>query len=1065
MAMTNRDRISKAIDLMVAGLAGPVDEVMRGAFEGHENWNERWAARDARKPGNVPRTYRKDDLQILLRAIVEFWWKGFEKVYPREVLAFASELKETTRNPWAHTQPFSDEDTARALDTIERLLEAVGASDQATEVRRLRSHVQQVSIGRPAGVAASYQQRGFDTMIEQMWSDGGDRRIWLRGGPGLGKSYSARRIMQGALAYQGDENREDLLLWVDSADPSSFTSALSQAVDRMPQLRLAVAAKATDRVERQARALFEVLATSAWRWLIVLDNADAVSLIEAGLIPPGGNPNGRVLITTLSRDQRIRSYGRVVLAELFTPAEAEAYLRAQLNPSDGRPAPLSAAPEADTRALASAVGYHPLALSIAAATIAVNNMAVTDWITEFTAAELVDAAADEADQGGYPHLIGATWQIALEKASRGLPNGVVERAAAVAAVLNPDGHPTWLWEREAVAKWVAGDSALARHHGVPVAVRRLIDYSIVDLVGDTWKQSLLTIHQLAARAVRELIDKGTLAELGESLLEEFLDERRIDARYTQTETVIKCTQQLLSIPGLSQQKRSRGLQFAAHLQFVSGEFSEALEALRRAYEIATSAPEEGDNVAEALQASLLSDLGTAYQVLGRMSDARESRTRALEIYQRAAETDHALVDEKLASTLWDTGRLQESLGQERAAEESYTRALQGFERLPETGPDTDEYESFGRWFQIGQLQEKLNRLSEAEESLTCALDLLQRHQHKQPTSGTVATYLVLDLLGSVQKRQGRLDEALKSRARGVETVKRLNSSGSSAVSRLIFATAHENLADLLATDPQRKAEVHEHLARAVEITAKIAEEHPGDFETPHANSLIALGKAQMTNGQLNEALDTFTQATNIVRLLADMNASNHGHGHRRTLAGTLLLLGSVQEDLGRVDDAEATTTRAVETARRVTEDAPGDPREESALALALMQLGRVQSNRGKYLEAAETYARAVAVLQMLSDINDPGRLEEGRVRSFLWHSLWKLGKAQEHLEQLDAAAASYARAVQIASNVLHENPSDPANRKQLLIALSDLHDLLLRLGRLEEAEALEKFFLDTDTDD
>jgi len=915
-------------------------------------------------------------------------------------------------------------------------------------------------------VAASYQRRGFDTMIEQMWSDGGDRRIWLRGGPGLGKSYSARRVMQDAVAHHGGENREDLLLWVDSADPSSFTSALSEAVDRMPQLRLAVAAKATDRVERQARALLEVLATSAWRWLIVLDNADAVSLIEAGLIPPGGNPNGRVLITTLSRDQRIRSYGRVVLAELFTPAEAEAYLRAQLNPSDGRPAPLSAAPEADTRALASAVGYHPLALSIAAATIAVNDMAITDWITEFAAAELVDAAADEQDQGGYPHLIGATWQIALEKASRGLPDGVVERAAAVAAVLSPDGHPTWLWEREAVAKWVAGDSALARHHGVPVAVRRLIDYSLVELVGETWKQGLLTIHHLAARAVRELMDKRALAELGETLLEEFLDERMIEAQYTQTETVMKCTQQLLSIPGLSQQKRSRGLQFAAHLQLMSGDFSEALLTLQDAYEIATSPPEEGGDVDEALQASLLKDLSSVQQILGRMSDARDSRTRALEIYQREVELDHAVDDEKLVSILWDTGQLQEGLGQERAAEESYTRALQAaLEYLPETGPDFDEYEASVRWFNVGQLQEKLNRLSEAEETLTRALDLLQRHQQEHPASGDVGTQLVLDLLASVQNRLGHLDEALKSRVRGVEILKRLKASGSSAILRLKLATAYENLANLLGTDPQRQHEVHENLARAVEITAELAEEHPGDFETPHANSLISLGSAQLKNGQLAEALDTLTQAATILQLLAEMNANDQGHSHRRQLSMAQLFLSTVQEDLGRVDDAEATTTRAVETARRVTEDAPGDPREESALALALMQLGRVQSNRGKYLEAAETYARAVAVLQMLSDINDPGRLEEGRVRSFLWHSLWKLGKAQEHLEQLDAAAASYARAVQIASNVLHENPSDPANRKQLLIALSDLHDLLLRLGRLEEAEALEKFFLDTDTDD
>lgn len=178
-----------------------------------------------------------------------------------------------------------------------------------------------------------------------------------------------------------------------------------------------------------------------------------------------------------------------------------------------------------------------------------------------------------------------------------------------------------------------------------------------------------------------------------------------------------------------------------------------------------------------------------------------------------------------------------------------------------------------------------------------------------------------------------------------------------------------------------------------------------------------------------------------------------------------LLLSTVQEQFGRLDDAESTATHAVETARRVTEDAPGNYRDESALAMALMQLGGLQSDRGKYFEASETHARAVSILQMLSDLDNPGRLEVDRVRSFLWNSLWKLGKNQEHLEQLDAAAVSYSRAVQIALKSLNENPRDPTRRKQLSIVAHALHDLLLRLGRLELAEEMERLFLDTDTDD
>ena len=104
----------------------------------------------------------------------------------------------------------------------------------------------------------------------------------------------------------------------------------------------------------------------------------------------------------------------------------------------------------------------------------------------------------------------------------GLPPGTVERAAAVAAVLDPDGHPVWLWDRDRVADWVAGGETLTRSHGRPIAIQRLIDNGIVGLVGDTWKSGTVAIHQLAARAVRELFPISDLAELGEILTDEWL---------------------------------------------------------------------------------------------------------------------------------------------------------------------------------------------------------------------------------------------------------------------------------------------------------------------------------------------------------------------------------------------------------------------------------------------------------------------------------------------------------------------------------------------------------------
>ncbi|MDR1186035.1 MAG: DUF499 domain-containing protein, partial [Bifidobacteriaceae bacterium] len=148
MAMNNRDRVGKAFDLLAEGLADPVDGVMRQAFAGQANWNDLWATREAQKHGSTPRAYSKTDPQVMLRAVTEFG-KEFASILSRPQQAYASELRET-RNLWAHGEPFSSDDTTRALDTIERLLIAVNAPDSADDVRRLRLDLQAAVVTEQA---------------------------------------------------------------------------------------------------------------------------------------------------------------------------------------------------------------------------------------------------------------------------------------------------------------------------------------------------------------------------------------------------------------------------------------------------------------------------------------------------------------------------------------------------------------------------------------------------------------------------------------------------------------------------------------------------------------------------------------------------------------------------------------------------------------------------------------------------------------------------------------------------------------------------------------------------
>lgn len=139
MAMNNRERIDRGFSLLSEGLIDPVDEVMTRVY-GTKDWNVAWSQNDAVKHGSNPRKISKDDVQTQLRAITEYG-REFNGVLSRSQQAYASELRET-RNQWAHGNPFSSDDTIRALSTMEYLLNAVSAPDSAGDVRKLRDDLQ-----------------------------------------------------------------------------------------------------------------------------------------------------------------------------------------------------------------------------------------------------------------------------------------------------------------------------------------------------------------------------------------------------------------------------------------------------------------------------------------------------------------------------------------------------------------------------------------------------------------------------------------------------------------------------------------------------------------------------------------------------------------------------------------------------------------------------------------------------------------------------------------------------------------------------------------------------------
>jgi hypothetical protein len=70
MAMSNRDRVGMAFNLLSEGLLDEVDEVMTRAYK-TADWPTAWAQEDTQRWGGSLRMLTKHDVQVQLRAITE----------------------------------------------------------------------------------------------------------------------------------------------------------------------------------------------------------------------------------------------------------------------------------------------------------------------------------------------------------------------------------------------------------------------------------------------------------------------------------------------------------------------------------------------------------------------------------------------------------------------------------------------------------------------------------------------------------------------------------------------------------------------------------------------------------------------------------------------------------------------------------------------------------------------------------------------------------------------------------------------------------------------------------
>lgn len=140
--MSNHERVGKALDLLKDSLGPFVEREMENVYQGKTK------AKMVQILGEDPIFSKKSISEQDVSGLLRLMWETWNDVF-RATLGFAernlvSELRDV-RNKWAHQQPFSSDDTDRALDSIERLLTAI-SSPQADEIRKLKMELRRTTF-------------------------------------------------------------------------------------------------------------------------------------------------------------------------------------------------------------------------------------------------------------------------------------------------------------------------------------------------------------------------------------------------------------------------------------------------------------------------------------------------------------------------------------------------------------------------------------------------------------------------------------------------------------------------------------------------------------------------------------------------------------------------------------------------------------------------------------------------------------------------------------------------------------------------------------------------------
>ncbi len=147
MAITNHERVGKALDVLKSGLAPFVEREIKSAID-----NNSLSLQKVQSFVDDPILAKKSiggwDSSALLKLMWETWNEVFRKTLGFSERSLVSEIRDW-RNKWAHQEPFSGDDAYRALDSVVRLLSAISAPE-ADDIEKMKMELLRVRFDEQA---------------------------------------------------------------------------------------------------------------------------------------------------------------------------------------------------------------------------------------------------------------------------------------------------------------------------------------------------------------------------------------------------------------------------------------------------------------------------------------------------------------------------------------------------------------------------------------------------------------------------------------------------------------------------------------------------------------------------------------------------------------------------------------------------------------------------------------------------------------------------------------------------------------------------------------------------